>query len=169
MSDFDQRRRGSGSGPTHGNVQPSPGKRSMVEKRYADAQQDSSAPEKAPGNEAAEHRPAQGLQETRRSVADSGGPLSFLDRMQPSFAEHDISSSAPGELDGEEEDQTPGKVASTTRLPDGLSGEIYIRIFARELGKNLTREDALKEWARLSAAEQARLRQKYRIEAYSVG
>ena len=64
----------------------------------------------------------------------------------------------------EGDDHAPGGVVSTT---EQLSGQIYVRIFEREFGKRLGREDALKEWAVLSASEQDRLSKKYGINKYA--
>ena len=62
------------------------------------------------------------------------------------------------------DDNAKGGLVSTT---EQMSGEIYIRIFAREFKKTLSREEALKEWAKLSASEQDRLSKKYGINKYA--
>ena len=63
------------------------------------------------------------------------------------------------------DDNAPGGVVSTT---EALSGQIYIRIFQREFKKTLSREDALKEWAKLPPADQDRLSKKYGINKHAV-
>jgi hypothetical protein len=63
------------------------------------------------------------------------------------------------------DDNAKGGLVSTT---EQMSGEIYVRIFDREFKKTLTRENALKEWDKLSAAEKDRLSQKYGINKYAV-
>lgn len=63
------------------------------------------------------------------------------------------------------DDNAKGGIVSTT---EQMSGEIYIRIFEREFKKKLSREDALKEWAKLSVSEQDRLSKKYGINQYAV-
>ena len=63
------------------------------------------------------------------------------------------------------DDRAPGGDLSTTEV---LSGQIYIRIFAREFKKTLSREDALKEWAKLGKLEQDRLSKKYGINQFAV-
>jgi hypothetical protein len=63
------------------------------------------------------------------------------------------------------DDNAAGGTVSTTEV---LSGQIYVRIFEREKGKKLSREDALKAWAKLDPAEQKRLSQKYGINQYAV-
>jgi hypothetical protein len=63
------------------------------------------------------------------------------------------------------DDNAAGGIVSTT---EKMSGEIYIRIFEREFKKTLSRKDALKEWAKLDAAEQKRLSQKYGINEFAV-
>jgi hypothetical protein len=63
------------------------------------------------------------------------------------------------------DDYAPGGTVSTTEV---LSGQIYIRIFAREFNKTLSRVDALAEWAKLSPATQDRLSKQYGINKYAV-
>ena len=63
------------------------------------------------------------------------------------------------------DDNAKGGLVSTT---EQMSGEIYIRIFEREFKKKLSREDALKEWARLSASEQDRISKKYGVNQYAL-
>ncbi len=63
------------------------------------------------------------------------------------------------------DDLAPGGDLSTT---EDLSGEIYIRIFAREFNKTLNRVDALKAWDALSASEKERLSKKYGINDFAV-
>ncbi len=63
------------------------------------------------------------------------------------------------------DDNAAGGIVSTT---EKMSGEIYIRIFEREFKKTLTRKEALKEWSKLSAAEQKRLSEKYGINEFAV-
>lgn len=65
----------------------------------------------------------------------------------------------------ERDDNAPGGLVSTT---ERLSGEIYIRIFAREFNKSLSRVDAVREWDTLSASEKDRLSRKYGINKYAV-
>lgn len=62
------------------------------------------------------------------------------------------------------DDHAPGGIVSTT---EKLSGEIYVRIFAREFGKTLSRVDALKEWSKLSAADRKRLSKQYGINEFA--
>ena len=86
MSQFDRRRRSSDSTPTHSAVQRSAGKRSQVQKRYGETQRQA-----APAAEAAPES-AQSVQAVaQQGVAGSGGPLPFLDQIQRSFGEHDVS------------------------------------------------------------------------------
>ncbi len=69
---------------------------------------------------------------------------------------------SPSKYEGD--DNAAGGLVSTT---ERMSGEIYIRIFAREFKKTLSRTDALKEWDKLSASEQDRLSKKYGINKYA--
>lgn len=66
------------------------------------------------------------------------------------------------------DDLSPGGDLSTTEV---LSGDIYIRIFEREFGKKLSREDALKEWKALRTKDKAKtdeLSKKYGINDHAV-
>ena len=63
------------------------------------------------------------------------------------------------------DDNAAGGVVSTTEV---LSGQIYVRIFAREFKKTLSRTDALAEWAKLDQKEKDRLSQKYGINQFAV-
>jgi hypothetical protein len=63
------------------------------------------------------------------------------------------------------DDNAAGGIVSTT---EKMSGEIYIRIFEREFKRTLSRKDALKEWAKLGAAEQKRLSEKHGINQFAV-
>lgn len=63
------------------------------------------------------------------------------------------------------DDNAPGGSVSTT---EKLSGEIYIRIMKREFKKTLGRVDAVKEWAKLSAAKKKVLSKKYGINQFAV-
>lgn len=63
------------------------------------------------------------------------------------------------------DDLRPGGNLSTT---ESMSGEIYVRIFAREFNRTLTRVQALTEWDKLAAAEQTRLSRKYGINDFAV-
>ena len=65
----------------------------------------------------------------------------------------------------EADDNAKGGLVSTT---ERMSGEIYIRIFQRELNKTLNRAAALKEWAKLSGKEQERLSRKYGLNQFAV-
>jgi hypothetical protein len=91
--------------------------------------------------------------------AESAGEFSFVAANKRGTTD-EFTSKAKYEGD----DHAPGGVVSTT---EQLSGQIYMRIFEREFGKRLSREDALKEWAKLSAAEKDRLSQKYGINKYA--
>ncbi len=62
------------------------------------------------------------------------------------------------------DDNKRGGLVSTT---EKMSGEIYQRIMLRELGKTLTREEALAEWAALSDAQRDALSRKYGINKYA--
>jgi hypothetical protein len=66
------------------------------------------------------------------------------------------------------DDLAPGGNISTT---EQLSGQIYVRIFAREFGRLLSRTAALKEWAKLKADkpdEVKRLSKQYGINEFAV-
>lgn len=91
--------------------------------------------------------------------AESAGEYSFVAANKRGTTD-EFTSKAKYEGD----DHAPGGVVSTT---EKLSGQIYIRIFEREFGKTLSREDALKEWAKLSAPEKDRLSAKYGINKYA--
>lgn len=69
----------------------------------------------------------------------------------------------PSKYEGD--DYAPGGLISTT---ERMSGEIYSRIFERELKKTFNRTDALREWDKLSAAEKDRLSKKYGINKHAV-
>jgi len=63
------------------------------------------------------------------------------------------------------DDNAKGGIVSTT---EKLSGEIYIRIFAREFKKTLTRVEALEAWSKLSTSQQERFEKKYGINEHAV-
>lgn len=63
------------------------------------------------------------------------------------------------------DDGRAGGDLSTTEV---LSGQIYVHIFEREFGKKLSRPDALKAWAQLSASDKDRFGKKYGINKYAV-
>jgi hypothetical protein len=91
--------------------------------------------------------------------AESAGEFSFV-----AANKRGTTDEFTGKSEYRGDDHAPGGIVSTT---EKMSGEIYVRIFAREFGKTLSRVDALKEWAKLSPTEQDRLSKKYGINKYA--